>query len=568
MRRKKNRIFISRLLAVILVVCSLLSMTGCGKDDQQGTQTTPYDDPTVTFKPGKTVKPTRPAVPDTEADPDDEEPTDETEAPEAPSLGGFAVSSSCSEATWAGMQILSAGGNAVDAAVATAFTLGVCEPYSSGLGGSGVMLVYDSKTGKSYTLDYYACAGGSYSNDGTGVPGFLAGMQKALDLWGTYSLADAMVPAIDFAENGFPATSTFLMRLGYSSALRNNPAFANVSTGSTVVQTKLAQTLRTIQSEGISAFYGGSIGKDVANACALSLSDLENYEVRKREAVESEFSGYRILGGYAPASGMTVCQMLTACDLLNIPSPVTSPNGYLRAIKTATNVAYASRRSKLVDPDYYDFAGSDLTSTAYVQSLLGSGAQTYENDPEQFCTTQFAVIDSNGLIVCVTNTLSDSWGGYKLVDGFYLNNSLNNFSGSGLNSYEPGKRPRTHFAPVIAVGPNGELIAIGSPAGINIPKIVAQVLLNIIKFGDDVQTAIDKARVMYDEHGSLCIETQDRAASVISVSQVDQAYYYSSSHIYFGCTSVVGYSPDIGVFSACDRRRDTAQAMVYYYTEE
>ena len=391
MRYKNKKIL--RILAGILVVCCLLSVAGCSKDDPKGTQTTPYDDPTVTFKPGKTVKPTSPAEGSTDATGDD---TDVTE-PTAPALGGFAVSSSCSEATWAGMQILSAGGNAIDAAVATAFTLGVVEPYSSGLGGSGVMLIYDSRTGEAYTLDYYACAGGSYSNDGTGVPGFLAGMQKALDLWGTMQLKDVMVPAIDFAEKGFTATSTFMTRLGYSSLLRNNPAFANVATGSTVVQTKLAETLRTIQSEGISAFYGGSIGKDVANACSLSMSDLTNYQVRKTDVMESDFYGYRILGGYAPASGMTVCQMLKACELLNIPNPATNPNGYLTALKTATNAAYNSRKSKLVDPEFYSFEGNSLTTAAYVQSLLGGAAQQpYENDPEQFCTTQFSVIDNNG----------------------------------------------------------------------------------------------------------------------------------------------------------------------------
>ncbi|MBR0068054.1 MAG: gamma-glutamyltransferase, partial [Kiritimatiellae bacterium] len=88
------------------------------------------------------------------------------------------------------------------------------------------------------------------------------------------------------------------------------------------------------------------------------------------------------------------------------------------------------------------------------------------DDPERECTTQFAVIDNNGLIVCVTNSLPNTWGSYICVGGFYLNDALTNFGGEGKNAYEPGKRPRTHFSPIICVGPQGELLAIGTPGGV------------------------------------------------------------------------------------------------------
>ena len=544
-----------RIVAVALVVLLLLSMAGCRERAETGLQDGPNEDGTVLYQPSEGDGLTAPTSSG----------TDGTNA--APvSLGGFAVSSSSAEATWTGMQVLSSGGNAVDAAVAISLTLSVTEPYSSGLGGSGIMLVYDAQTGEGYTLDYYCSAGSAASpSDEVAVPGLLAGMQEALDRWGTVSLADAIQPAIDYAEKGFTATETFISRLHYSDSLRNNPAFSSLKVGDLLVQSELAETLKTIQSEGIGALYGGSIGQEIADKTGLTIDDLKNYEVFCSDVVESTFYDYHLIGAYAPTSSMTVCQMLKIAELLDIPSAAEDPNGFLQVIKTASMTAYDCRVKKLVDPRFYEFGGNELVSDAYVQTLLGNMVKETEDDPEKMSTTQFSVIDSNGLTVCVTNTLSDTWGSFKRVGGFYLNNSLSNFSSSGKNAYEPGKRPRTHFAPIIAVGAGGEILAIGSPGGVYIPKIVAGVLIDILKEGEDVQTAVNKARVLYNSNGKLCVETDENAPSIIDTENVSESFYYNTSHIFFGCTSVVGYKPGGGIISVCDRRRETSQAMVYYY---
>ena len=180
-----------------------------------------------------------------------------------------------------------------------------------------------------------------------------------------------------------------------------------------------------------------------------------------------------------------------------------------------------------------------------------------EPDPERRCTTQFAVIDRQGMIVCVTNTLSDNWGGYIYVDGFYLNNTLSNFNTTGKNAYEALKRPRTHFSPVIVIGEED-----GSPGGDAIPKIVSQVLIDVLKYDVDLQDAVDMARYYYDDDGLLCVETANGIDSRIDLDQISRRYYFSSSHVVFGCTAIVGYDPDQGVVAVSDLRRDGSDSQI------
>ena len=466
------------------------------------------------------------------------------------------------------MEILKNGGNAVDSAVAVALALGVTEPYSSGLGGSGVMVVYDPVKDRGYSLDYYACAGSALeSNDDVGVPGFLAGMQEALDRWGSMSLAQVIEPAIDLAENGFTATAVFARRINYSAKLGSNKAFASVREGDKVVQEELAETLKLIRDNGTDIFYHGKIAQDIADACELTTIDLASYKVYSYSALRSRFNGCRIYTTTAPTSGVVTSEMLTVADLMDVPDPRVDPDGYLDVMKLATEIGYKTRRNKLVDPRFYDFDGKTLVSRKYVKKLINKAQADdtlmTEPDPERRCTTQFAVIDRQGMIACVTNTLSDNWGGYIYVDGFYLNNTLSNFNTTGKNAYEALKRPRTHFSPVIVIGEeDGYRLAIGSPGGDAIPKIVAQVLIDVLKYDVDLQEAVDMARYYYDDDGLLCVETANEIDSRIDLDQISKRYYFSSSHVVFGCTAIVGYDPDQGVVAVSDLRRDGSDSQI------
>lgn len=496
---------------------------------------------------------------------------DETTASESDirvlELNGCAVASASAEASEAGMQILQAGGNAVDAAAAIAFALNVSEPYSSGIGGGGYMVVFLPDEGTAYSLDYYASAGLSETKRGEiAIPGLVKGMETALSEWGTISLAEALAPAITLAEEGFTASETFMRRLGYSDSLRNNPAFASAKTGTKIVQPALAGTLKTIRDEGVEVFYSGKIAEDICAATSLTMEDMASYRVYCEDAVTATFEDYTLYAASAPSSGITVLQMLSLAEKLDMATAEESTREYLAGLKIITEKAYASRSKTLADPRFYDFDPGYLLSEEYLDSLLDNTSAVPDTDAESMCTTEFSVIDRNGMIVCVTDTLSDSWGSYKLVDGFYLNNSLSVFGTTGKNAYAAEKRPRTHIAPVIAVGENGYEMAIGSPGGKEIPRAVAAVLFDILK-GEDVETAVQKSRAMFDEDGRLCIESPDSAPSVINVREVSYPYYYSGSHIYFGCTGVVGYDPAKGFFAVGDTRRATAKGIVWSFED-
>ena len=568
-----------RSFCLLLVLCLLAPLAGCAKKQPpvsstaQPTSAAPTTD-TEFYDPERDTHPYESEYEETEPDdgtePETEEIPPETEPiPADVNLGGFAVSTSTAESTRVGMQILSSGGNAVDAAAAISFMLSVSEPYSSGIGGSGIMLIYDSKTGKSHTLDYYGCAGSAANNvDQISVPGLVAGMDEALRRWGTMSLADVIQPSIDYAEQGFTVSDAFIYRLTFSDNLRRyNPAFTKLQAGDVLHQYDLAETFRKIQSGGADAFYRGEIAQDIVARSALTMEDLANYQVHVRSTVKTDFAGWQILGAWGPASGLTVCQMLRVAEMLDIPDPQAAPDDYLRVLNRATTVAYQSRYSHVVDPEFYKFRTKRYLTDEYLQGRIDTlRSASWTDDPEKECTTQFAVLDNNGLLVCVTNSLSNSWGSYRCVDGFYLNNALINFSKTGRNAYEPGKRPRTHFSPTICLGPNGEMLTIGSPGGVEIPKLIVPVLIDILRNGTDVQTAVDKARCFFDSDGYLCLEGEDMHPSILNLKEMEgNMYYYSNSHLIFGCTSVVGYSPSSGIYAVSDQRRDTSLAMVYNF---
>lgn len=485
-----------------------------------------------------------------------------------PACGGFAVSSSSNEATETGMQILARGGNAVDAAIAMSYVLGVCEPYSSGLGGSGFMVVYMPDEQCAYSLNYRATAGSSYPSDKILVPGLVMGMEEACRQWGTRSMAELMDPAIDYANNGFQASADFVKRVQHYASVSSAPAFSGIKTGDTVVQTQLGSTMEAIQKDGAAAFYTGQIAQDIASASTLSTADIADYQVSVTQAPSVSYGDYTLYASDAPSSGITVLQMMKLAETFQMPSPSEDAAGYLQTLKKCQQTAYAARSHTLVDPAFDDYDSSYYTSDGYIEGLAASAAAPVESDPERQCTTQFSVIDGNGMVVNVTNTLSDSWGSCKQVDGFYLNNTGSNFSESGINAYEAGKQPRTHISPVIAVGTDGGSLAVGSPGGSVIPQVVMPVLQNILSFGVDPVTAVEQSRFVFADDGRLCLETDDNGSTgkkLLDKSGLSMNFYYNNSHIYFGCTSLVGYSPDFGVFGVCDMRRGTSAAMYYHY---
>lgn len=502
----------------------------------------------------------------------DPDSTDQTQGDsEVTDNSGYSVSTSSDIATDIGMSVLEAGGNAVDAAVAIAYTLAVVEPYGSGLGGSGGLLIYDRNTGECVFYDYRACAGSTTNSyDKIAVPGLVAGMEACHKEYGSISMSDLLEPAIYYAENGFKVNEQLAYRLNivksflssYSWLYNENGSY--LTTGDTMYQTELAAVLRAIQAEGSEVFYNGWIAEDIAANTSLTAEDLKAYQVYKRDAVQGHFEGYTVYSSNVPLSGVTLIQMLEMAEELDIADPEEDPLTYLSQLKKITATAYGNRYSTIGDPVYYNIDAQGLVSTEYVRKLLGLDYKDegYDQDRESEETTSFSVVDSNGLVVVATNTLTQSWGSRVVVDGIFMNCTNNNFSPSGINLYESGKRSRTFTAPTIVVGDDGYVLAVGTPGGNNIPSRLFSVIVDILKFGKEPQKAISKTGILY-RNGVLTIGLDDNDQTWFDTSDVTENIVWMKDGSWWGSISLAGYSDEEGAFSAYDTRRGATKSGVY-----
>ena len=486
--------------------------------------------------------------------------SDETEARNDLSYG---VSSSSVHATQIGMQVLEDGGNAVDAAIATAYALGVAAPDTCGIGGGGCMLVYDPATDQYTFFNYFAEAPRYSERTLIGVPGFVSGMEKAWETHGTKPLPELLQPSIDLAQEGFEIGDFYTRTYNYSAAVAqahlsfapsNNP----LRGGELLRQPELANTLRLIQDEGSKAFYSGAIAEEISLATSITKDDLGAYETIVDTPVKGEAFGYEMVSAPPPFSGITLVQMLESFDILGTPSPPDDEASFLRDLHRITNVTHANRVMYLGDPRYLDTDFSQFASREYASQLIGvESLPAYQDDMEHETTTHIAVIDKNGMVVSMTNTLSSFFGSQVMVRGFFLNDSLYLFSSSGPNVYAEGKRPRTFIAPTIIRNDSGYVMSIGTPGGNRIVRILAPILLESVVFDANLQKVVDRNRAIFTEDNVLTLESNAKREDAFQ-TDAPYSYYLVPKHndAFFGCVQAVGRSPEHGMFGASDTRRD------------
>jgi gamma-glutamyltranspeptidase/glutathione hydrolase len=496
-----------------------------------------------------------------------------TTAHEVVGTGG-AVVSDTPEATAAGLAVLRAGGTAADAAVAVAATLGVTDPYVAGIGGGGYLVYYDARTHRVSSIDGRETAPASAGTDlfldpatgkplsfptavtsglSVGVPGTLMTWQQALGRWGRFSLADNLRPAEQVADRGFPVTATLREQT------RENAArFAQFSStsaaflpggqlpvvGSTLRNPDLAATYRQIGREGVSAFYGGTIGADVVRAVhdlplvpgatvqprpgLMRLSDLAAYRAPFVAPTHVDYRGLDVYG-MAPSSsgGSTVGEALNILDTFDLAaqSRVQALHHYLEA----SRLAFADRNRYVGDPRYTAVPLPQLLSPGFARQraclidpahaltspvapgdpyAAGSGCTpaqpTSARQPDEGTNTNhFVVTDRWGNVASYTNTIEELGGSGIVVPhrGFLLNNELTDFDFTPLRPGVPdpnlpagGKRPRSSMSPTIVLRDGQPWLAVGSPGGATIITTVLQILLNRIDFGLSLPDAIAAPR--------------------------------------------------------------------------
>lgn len=470
---------------------------------------------------------------------------------------GYGVSSSNEIAVNVGMSILDKGGNAVDAAIAISYVLGVVEPYASGIGGGGGMLIYSPNN---ESIDFYnyretAPIKSSGKASDVGVPGFVKGMEVVHKDYGTFDLKHLIEPAIYYAEKGFKINKILSDRIYKSRYRLENSKIQHfyknnqfLDSGDILVQKELANTLRLIQNQGSYIFYNGIISKCINNTTTITAKDLNKYEVIKQQPVYGEYNGYEIISAPPPFSGITLIQILKLYELSS--SSYTNKKSYIDDMKKIVDIAYKDRLGNIADSMFYKKNYDKLTTNEYIEYLYEKNfnivKDKYEEEHES--TTHFVVMDKDGMLVSCTNTLGNFWGSGIYIEGFFMNDNMKNFSKSNNspNSYEQGKRPRTFTSPTI-IKNEESIMAIGSPGGNRIPQILAQVIIDNIKFKSNIQDAIDAPRIIFESDNQIKMEESSK-------------FKYN---MYFGSVHAIGFNSKMGIYGGTDKRRDGKISIKY-----
>ena len=476
------------------------------------------------------------------------------------SNNSYVVSTSNKAATEVGEKVLAEGGNAVDAAIAVSYALGVSQPYASGIGGGGGMLIYNPSNDEYKFYDYKDAAPSSANTKQSdiGVPGFVKGMETISKDYGTKDISDLIQYSVDLARDGVEVDQDIVKAMNaFSSLVQNDEDYLKdgqlLTEGDTLVQEELADTLEYIQANGAAGFYSGEIGQNIANAGSMELSDFNKYEVKEREPVYGEYNGYELVSAPPPFSGTTLIQMLEIIERQSVNKDISDTSTYLEILDSATTLANYDRGKKICDLDFKSVDYNKLTTEEYITNLLETKDPKYSEDDESESTTHFVIVDKDGMVVSCTNTLGHFYGSQTKVNGFYLNCSLKSFGTSGINKYKPAKRPRTYTCPTI-VKKDDYIMGIGTPGGVRILKMLAPILVDDLYFEKDLQQSINKSRVIFYEPGVLMLEANRSEEYIIDVENSGYPFVDVNDQLYFGAVQAGGISNG-KYFGATDNRR-------------
>jgi gamma-glutamyltranspeptidase / glutathione hydrolase len=421
----------------------------------------------------------------------------------------YGVSASHPIAVEEGMKVLKAGGNAVDAAITIAYVLGVVEPYGSGIGGGGGMLILTGESDSRF-IDYRETAP-KESSILSGIPGFVAGMQYAHDKYGSLPMQELLQPAITYAQEGFVVDQSLSTRLEAAKPRMNSSKLQSyykegkaLEAGDTLVQPQLAATLMKVQEEGIDGFYKGKIAKSITNTLGISLKELLAYEVEEREPVKGMYGKYDVYTAPPPFSGVTLLQMIKLLENERSYEKVDKIEDYVQELGRVVDVTYKNRFRYSGDPNFVEASTSEKVNEIYIEKLQKELSTKELSEHEQVdveeheSTTHFVVMDKEGMVVSVTNTLGNFFGSGDFTEGFFLNSQMAQF-GSKPNDREEGKRSRTFTAPTILIS-DTDTIGIGSPGGNRIPQFIAQVLDAYVHGEKSMQTIVNQERFAIEKN--------------------------------------------------------------------
>lgn len=486
-------------------------------------------------------------------DPNGSESPDESESPEATDDAGEdllteqGVTAAHPDAVAAGETVLEDGGNAVDAAIATALAVSVVEPYASGLGGGGSAVIAGGDLDDPEFYDYReeVARDGEIPDSGIGVPGFVAGLGELHQAHGSMEWAELVEPARVLASDGVEVTEFLHTRMTEDlgpDAVEDEDEFAPggnpLEVGDTLVQEDLATTLSTLADDGPDSFYTGEVAADLADVDGLDEQTLADYDVREGEPVRGAFGEYEVLSAAPALPGAALIQMLQDAESAGIADTEPDSAEYVQTLSESWLDAEETAQTDLGDPEFVDVPLSEIigsstrsssTQSSSTQSNSTQGipdpdapeqaaAPTPSSDdtdptiPDAPNTTHISTVDSSGRAVSMTNTLTNFWGSGDTLGGFFLNNQLSRFDSidSPANEPEPGKRSVTWSTPSMVLDDEERpVLAIGTPGGHQILNVLGSVLTQWGLQGASLEEAIASLRFRLDgETDTLFIEEE------------------------------------------------------------
>lgn len=460
----------------------------------------------------------------------------------------------------AGRIMLEKGGSAVDAAIATQLALTVIEPHASGIGGGGFMVLYDAARRKVRTFDGRETAPRDATEDmfldkngqprpfmeavkgglSVGTPGALRMLWDAHRQYGKLPWRELFGPAIRLAAEGYPMTqrmhdnvamSPYIREFAATKALYLTKGGVPKPVGTMLRNPELARSLRLIAQAGPDVFYRGELAAAIVEAVQntpvnpgrLALSDLADYQAKERDAVCLEYRAWVVCGMAPPSSGgLTVLQILGVLEHFDLAALKPGSVEAVHLLVEATKLAFADRNALVGDPDFVSVPVQAMLDKGYLKrrALMidqgkamaeveaglasGDGAGGPPKAEEPPSTSHMSIVDGQGNAVSFTTSIEYAYGSGMMVRGFLLNNQMTDFSfvpeadGAPVaNRVEALKRPRSSMSPTLVFDKEGALkLVVGSPGGARIIGYTAQVIVNMLDWGMEVQDAVDAPHVI------------------------------------------------------------------------
>lgn len=518
------------------------------------------------------------------------------------------------EAVSAGVDILTAGGNALDAVIACAMTQGVVDPLMCGIGGFGILHIYDPSTRSSTIYEGFGgcplesrpdmwkdiALGDTFDGFGFIVegavneagalsvtaPAILKALSAAHQDHGNTPWSDLFSSAISYARNGWivrPHVYTVFtqderkygrMNYGEKLALTEDgrriylePDGGYKKPGAIIRNPDLALTLDTLAREGVESFYSGALASRIIgdvrqNGGILSQEDLNAVSVSKVQPIGIDYRGWTVNMPAPPAGGLFVGQILRILENFDLTSMGHNSPEYIRVLTEAMKIALRDKEQFIGDPRFSTNPVDRLLSDEYNESCaqqisIGVKADVRRRSAhESKHTTHVSAVDQNGMVVSLTHTLGNPSGFIVKDTGFMLNGAMSTFDPvpGSPNSIEPGKRRYSSMAPTIVFDRGNPVFTLGAPGASWIGPAVAQVLLNVLDWGMEIQEAISAPRVVST---SNAIDISNRIPLRTQQALESQGYQVRRSHLSYAFAGVHGITMFDGLIrGGADPQRD------------